>query len=535
MKNILDCTLRDGGYYNDWNFPREVICEYLEAMEAAGINIVELGLRSLINEKFKGASAYTTDSYIETLNVPDSLKVAVMVNASELVTSGVTEQIMLKLFPRAADKSPVDIVRVACHFKEFESALPAAKWLKSKGYQVGFNIMQIADRDSKEIEDLAAKANGADIDVLYFADSMGSMSPAQCVNIINAMRVNWKGEIGIHAHDNMGMALQNTLKAAEHGVTWLDATVTGMGRGPGNTRTEELVISLNDIFDSNVQLVPLMALIKTYFQPLKNKCGWGSNPYYFLSGKHGIHPTFIQEMLSDPRFSEEDILSTIEQLKSRGAKSFSLYELNNTRIMSLDSSSEGTWDPEELIRDRCVLILGAGPSVASHATAVASFINSHNPVVIALNTASSLDEVLIDLRIASHPVRILADKNRYSKLPQPLIIPVGRLSSEVRESLGDRELYDFGLSVKDDEFSFGSTSAIVPSPLVLGYALAVSASGKAKKIFLAGFDGFGIGDKRTNEVQKIFNTFGAQSDIDLISITNTSYDIPSQSVYGLVE
>ena len=60
---ILDCTLRDGGYYNNWNFPLDVTNKYLEAMAAAGVDIVELGLRSLINKSFKGASAYTTDSY----------------------------------------------------------------------------------------------------------------------------------------------------------------------------------------------------------------------------------------------------------------------------------------------------------------------------------------------------------------------------------------------------------------------------------------------------------------------------------------
>lgn len=83
--NILDCTLRDGGYYNSWDFSQEVIEEYLEAMAAAGVNIVELGLRSLKNSGFKGASAYTTDDFINSLPIPDGLTVGVMVNASELV------------------------------------------------------------------------------------------------------------------------------------------------------------------------------------------------------------------------------------------------------------------------------------------------------------------------------------------------------------------------------------------------------------------------------------------------------------------
>ena len=80
--------------------------------------------------------------------------------------------------------------------------------------------------------------------------------------------------MGIHTHDNMGKALQNTLTAIEAGATWLDATVTGMGRGPGNARTEELAIEIAEMRGEPANLVPLLSLIRSYFQPLKNECGW---------------------------------------------------------------------------------------------------------------------------------------------------------------------------------------------------------------------------------------------------------------------
>src|SRR5690606_28661363 len=140
------------------------------------------------------------------------------------------------------------------------------------------------------------------------------MTPEHCRTIISWLKTHWKGALGIHTHDNMGLALQNTLAALNEGVTWLDATVTGMGRGPGNARTEELAIELAERKGIQINLVPLMSVIREYFQPLKNKCGWGSNPYYYLSGKYGIHPTYIQEMLSDSRYDEEDILAVINHL-----------------------------------------------------------------------------------------------------------------------------------------------------------------------------------------------------------------------------
>ncbi len=160
MKNIkfLDCTLRDGGYYNSWDFTQEVITKYLGAMQAAGVDIVELGLRSLNNTSFNGACAYTTDDFLESLSL-ESLTIGVMINASELVGELPLVTALERLFPaETVLDTPVSLVRIACHVHEFKQALPAVSWLKARGYQVGFNLMQVADRSEDVIKALAAEA-----------------------------------------------------------------------------------------------------------------------------------------------------------------------------------------------------------------------------------------------------------------------------------------------------------------------------------------------------------------------------------------
>ena len=156
---LLDCTFRDGGYYNHWDFSSDLINQYLVSMKAAKVDIVELGFRFLKNSGFKGACAYTTDEFIESLDIPAGLTIGVMVNGADLVTEIGVEPALEKLFPRKASETPVDIVRFACHFHEFEKVLPAAKWLSDRGYRVGFNLMQIASRSREEVLDLATKAN----------------------------------------------------------------------------------------------------------------------------------------------------------------------------------------------------------------------------------------------------------------------------------------------------------------------------------------------------------------------------------------
>jgi len=530
---ILDCTLRDGGYYNSWDFPVWVVKEYLEAMSASDVDVVEVGLRSLKNSGFKGASAYTTDEYLKSLRIPEDLEVAVMVNASELVAEQSLEKCLKKLFPQSAANSPVNMVRIACHVHEFDKALPASIWLKSEGYKVGFNLMQIADRTEEEVSSLAEKASKYDLDVLYFADSMGSMTPSHCIKIIRLLREHWKGALGIHTHDNMGLALQNTKAAFKEGVIWLDSTVTGMGRGPGNSRTEELVIEAAERRDSQINLVPLMSIIRRYFQPLKNEYGWGSNPYYYLSGKYGIHPTYVQEMQADPRYSEEDILAVIEHLRTVGGKKFDPSALGVARQFYFDKH-EGAWSPADIFKNRRVLLLGSGPGASEHKAALESYIEKERPLVLALNTQTAVKAEIIDFRLACHPVRLLADCERHTKLPQPLITPFSALPSEVQQSLSSKEVFDFGLNVEDGKFEFESTYCTLPNSLVIAYALAVATSGQAKNILMAGFDGYGSDDPRSQEMNQLLELYQSnEKSVPLTAITPTRYGMHSESVYAL--
>lgn len=530
---LLDCTFRDGGYYTAWDFSPALIADYIGAMKAARVNVVELGFRFLDNDGFKGACAYTTDDFIRSLDIPKELKAGVMVNGSDLLSGMGLENALARLFPETAETSPVALVRVACHFHEFERVLPAAEWLSRRGYKVGFNLMQIAGRSGEEIRQLAAMANGRPIEVLYFADSTGSLQPSDVDEIVGWLRAGWHGPLGIHTHDNMGLALQNTLRAHANGVTWLDATVTGMGRGPGNARTEELLVEMDAVSRRQANLVPLLTMIRRHFKPLKEHHGWGSNPFYYLAGKYGIHPSYIQEMQDDARYGEEDILAVIESLRRQGAQKFRRDTLDSARNF-YGETPNGSWSPATVLQERETLLLGSGPGITRHRLAIEAYIRRSRPVVIALNTQSVIDNGLIDLRVACHPIRLLADCETHAGLPQPLIAPVSGLPGNLREALQGKALLDFGLGVKPGVFSVSADGCIVPNSLVMGYALAVASSGRARRILLAGFDSYPPGDSRNHEIQKLLNLFASQENAPaLLSVTETAYDIDCSSIYGI--
>ena len=529
----MDCTLRDGGYYNLWDFPSDLIEDYLEAMAAISIDYVELGFRFLSDQGFRGACAYTTDIFIQQFEIPESLKISVMVNAGELLshTEGIAGALS-KLFDDS-EKSPVTLVRLACHFDELEAIEEGCFWLKEKGYNVGINLMQIGDHSQEDIESAGRLLGQYPLDVLYFADSMGEMDPTRTAEVIALLRHSWKGALGIHTHDNMGYALANSLQAIEQGVTWVDSTVTGMGRGAGNAKTEFLAIEVAQIRASSFNINPLLKLVSNYFNQMQAKYGWGTNIYYYLTGKFGIHPTYVQEMLNDVRFSLEDIMAVIEHLNEVGGSKFDAKTIETGRHF-FKGEVGGTWTPSSLISGREVLIVGSGEGVGRYRTEIESYVSQTKPIVIALNTQSAIRAELIDIRAACHPFRLLTDAEKYLSLPQPLVTPASMLPDSILNTLSDHSLLDFGLVVKEGEFAFNASDCVISTSLVIAYALAISASGDAKRILLTGFDGYETGDPRNDEMDEMLANFlSSDGAPPVIAITPSKYKVPASSIYAL--
>ena len=531
---ILDCTLRDGGYYNNWDFSTSLINKYLKTMSAAKIEYVELGFRSFNNKMYRGACAYTTDEFIRTLTIPRNLKVGVMINASELMNHRSKDPIKnIKLLLKSSKITKLNFIRIACHYEEFEKAIAVSNWLKKSGYKVGFNLMQISDRTDLEIENISKLCSKYPIDVVYFADTMGSLQPSRVSKIVTILKKNWKGDIGIHAHDNTNNAIANTQIAFEHGVTWLDGTVTGMGRGAGNAKTEYLIIKYKEHLSPNCEILPILELVDNTFGPMQKKYNWGVNPYYFLAGKNSIHPTFIQAMLNDSRFNRLDIVSAIENLKKSGGKKFNKDLLSSDKAIYA-SKCTGLWRPISKILNKEVLILGSGPSITEQRTGIENYIKRKKPFVIALNTHKSINEKLVNIRVACNPLSLATDRKKYKSLKKPLVFPLSRFSSEMKTYLSSNKVLDFGMQVEEDRFVFKKNYAIIPNSLAISYAIGIATSGIAKKIFLAGFDGYEAGDTRKIEMDKMFDAYRkSNSKISIISITSTTYNINSISLYTL--
>ena len=88
---ILDCTLRDGGYYNQWEFSSNLVSDYLSVMAAYNVDYVELGLRQFTNDSYRGAHAYTTSQYLDRLVLPNGPMYGVMIDANTVLTKKLSQ------------------------------------------------------------------------------------------------------------------------------------------------------------------------------------------------------------------------------------------------------------------------------------------------------------------------------------------------------------------------------------------------------------------------------------------------------------
>lgn len=315
--SVIDCTLRDGGYYNNWKFNLRDTQKYINNCFKSRINYVELGFLYPLKKPKLGPNAYCRETYLKKLKIPKKLNLCFMINASdfyknELSIKNELSEYMLNKF---------SLVRIAVNFKEIKIAKKLAKILKSKKLKIALNLMQSHEKNSFKIKKVINEIKSWKlIDCVYFADSIGSMDPEYVKYFCKILKKYWSKDYGFHAHNNKSYALINALSAINSGAKFIDSTVLGMGRGAGNVCTENLLEELKKL-NYNYDPKPIAKNLN-YFENLKKKYNWGPNIFYHYAANNNIHPTYVQKILMSKKFRSDHILNLLYKLKLKDKKTF---------------------------------------------------------------------------------------------------------------------------------------------------------------------------------------------------------------------
>jgi len=282
---VFDCTIRDGGLVNNFHFTDDFVKGVYDTCVKAGIDYMEIGKNnspSLMSEDEFGAWNFCKEEDIRRI-VGDNntdLKIAVMSDIGRTVNSELLEK----------KDSVVDMIRIATYIHQIDEAITLAQEAHNKGYETTINIMAVAKVDEDELNDALEKISKTNVDVIYIADTFGSYYPRQIAQLAKkyttmANKVGKK--VGIHAHNNIQLAFANTIEAKNNGVTFLDVTISGLGRGAGNCAMELLIGYLNN---EKYKLTPVIQFIEEHIVELEKELDWGYSIPYMVAGQLVQHP-----------------------------------------------------------------------------------------------------------------------------------------------------------------------------------------------------------------------------------------------------
>ncbi|MBW7989303.1 MAG: nucleoid-structuring protein H-NS [Planctomycetes bacterium] len=280
---VLDCTIRDGGLINNHYFTDDFVRAVYQALSKSGVDYMEFGYRSsreLCPPDEYGPWKYCDDDKIKKVidGIESDLKVSIMVDSYR-----VKEQVFAP-----ADESPIDLIRAATYVKYIDSAIELINKCHDLGYETTCNIMAISREIEPDLEEALDQLAKTPVDIVYVVDSFGSLYSEQIEYLVKLYQEHLPGkEIGIHCHNQQQLAYGNTIEAIVHNANYLDGSLYGIGRGPGNCCLELLVGFLKN---PKFNLTPILKVIQDYLIPMRQDIEWGYIIPYMVTGILNEHP-----------------------------------------------------------------------------------------------------------------------------------------------------------------------------------------------------------------------------------------------------
>ncbi|MCG7409877.1 aldolase catalytic domain-containing protein [Paenibacillus sp. ACRRX] len=290
---IVDCTIRDGGLVNNWDFSVEFVQDLYAALNEAGVDYMEIGYKNspklLSGADETGPWRFLNDDFLRKV-IPQKGQTKL----SALVDIGRVDE--NDILPRS--ESLLDLIRVACYIKDVDKALELIQTFHDRGYETTLNIMALSNVMENDLNEAFLMIKESPVDVVYIVDSYGSMDHNDFHFLVTKFQEHLPNKsLGVHTHNNMQLAFSNTLVAAEKGVELLDSSVYGMGRGAGNCPTEALLTHLKN---SKFHLRPTLRFLEKHMIPMREKWEWGYLVPYLITGTLDEHPRSAMALLASP-------------------------------------------------------------------------------------------------------------------------------------------------------------------------------------------------------------------------------------------
>lgn len=484
---LLDCTLRDGGYINDWEFGQDTLVNVFERTTASGVDFIELGFLDDrrpfdINRSIMPDTACMGKIYG---GLPKgNTKLMGMIDYGTCSIDHI----------QPCSESILDGIRVIFKKHLREPAMAFCKELKEKGYIVFSQLVSITSYEDEELMDLIRLANDVKPYAVSMVDTYGLMHKNILFHYYDLLnkKLDPSIAVGYHAHNNFQLGYSNCIemmerhKGCERPIL-VDGTLYGMGKSAGNAPTELLAMYMNANFGKHYDIGMMLEAIDSSLMDIFKVTPWGYTMKFFIAASNDCHPNYVSYLLDKKTLPVKSINEILKGLK--GDKKL-LYDKNLIEQLYIEYQQNHCEDSgaykklTEEFAGKPILVLGPGASVVDEAEKISEFIIEQKPSIIAINycpTTWHADYLFLTnyKRYIQMASSIARNREEYKLIATSNIT---RASGEFDFTLDYEALIDRDAVFMDNSFLM---------------MLRVLIMNNVPEVYLAGFDGYSL-EKETN-------------------------------------
>lgn len=474
---LLDCTLRDGGYVNNWSFGFDTIRRILQKFSISKIEYVECGYLS----EFKGGDRDSTQ-----YRSFDDIRLVMPVHNRHQYHAVMIDfgQYLIEHIPKANENDP--IIRVCFHKKDSDNAMCYCGQLIEKGYTVFVQPMVSMNYSDSEFLGIIEKTNEMSPACFYIVDSFGAMEIEDFQRILALAEHNLSQSImlGYHSHNNLQQAYGNAKYMLEQNLQHdiiIDSSVYGMGRGAGNLNTELFASYLNKRFDKHYDIDAILDIMDEYIKPIFAETYWGYSLPFYLSARFNCHPNYAGYFADKNTLSNKSMKYLLASLPEHVKNEFSLQiaeECYQAFQENYINDTETVIELRKAWESRDILILAPGRKIVEEAEKIQNFIDEKHPVIISVNVVPAQFEC--EYMICTNEKRL-----KRLKLPENCKLI---LTSNLRDHSfkGDVCYINYSSYLTSDDL-------IADNPTLMLLNMMINMG--IEMVYIAGFDGYSTNPK----------------------------------------
>lgn len=385
---LLDCTLRDGGYLNDWKFGHDNIVSMFERLVDSGIEMIEVGFLDQRRSFDINRTIMPDTASVEKILGGLDRKQALVFGMIDFGTCDISH-----IQPCA--ESYLDGIRVI--FKEHlrEPAMAYIRQLKELGYLVTAQLVSVTTYTEETMLDLIRLANEVKPYAVSMVDTYGLMHQNNLKHFYNLLEehLDQSIAIGYHGHNNFQMGYANCIEMLSYSknsdrTILVDGTLYGMGKSAGNAPVELISMHMNHVYGKHYDISQMLEAIDANVRQFHHASEWGYNMFYYLSALNDCHPNYVQYLLNTRSLSVKQLNELLGRLQ--GKKKL-LYDKSYIEQLYRDFITEDINDRADLHTLRTVLagkkllVVGPGMNMKRQADRVQAYVAENAPIVLSVN------------------------------------------------------------------------------------------------------------------------------------------------------